>query len=483
MYSLVNPFQDDSPENLKQSQGADWHKPYEESPPGSPRTEINIVIEENSVTSCTTNSTSVNSLQSGSRIFASPVASLPEVQSLLEREVKQVAAPGPETGTVVLPSPGSTAPGTNSMVSTSSVTMFSSVASPPVLGNSAFSHHGVSQPGVLTLPVLQPAETGSVLPLLTGCPGSTSTASVSSVMSDLGAKTNSVPSLLVQNSAMNQSSTTEIDSTHTVIEEDRVTSCTTNNTTVKSEGQVVAQSTASVPNVQVLLEKGEQLTDPGSKTATAVLPETGSSVTGTNLTVSSTSVTSSVKAPLILTSPPLVGNSTLSPSGSPFGLITLPVLPPVGLPEAKTASILSSPGFAGTTLTGSNVGLFSSPSEDNTIPSSSSLVGTEPTSITIQAVVGNNIVPMVLQFVNPASIGIGNTNAVSSVNNTSDVKKTNNTNGNVDITRGNVDNTSENVDNTCGNVGTASENADNTSENVVNASENVENPFENVEKT
>ena len=147
-----------------------------------------------------------------------------------------------------------------------------------------------------------------------------------------------------------------------------------------------------------------------------VLPPTGSFMTSSPAAIPESTTTS---AGLVSSGLTKAGtSSSVSTDNTKPVPLTLSVLPPAGFPKA--GSFTTSPaGVSGstTTLAGlvssglANMGELSSKSSENTGPfpklQAQNNTLTDPTatrSVTIQAVVGNSIVPMVLQIVDPDMI-------------------------------------------------------------------------------
>ena len=154
-----------------------------------------------------------------------------------------------------------------------------------------------------------------------------------------------------------------------------------------------------------------------------VLPPTGSFMTSPQAGVSGSTTTSVGLVSSGLTKAGL--SSSVSTDNTKPVPLTVSVLPPTGFPT--TGSFMTSPaGVLGstTTLAGlvssglANMGELSSKSSENAGPfpklQAQNNTMTDPAatrSVTIQAVVGNSIVPMVLQFVDPNMIAVGGKSA------------------------------------------------------------------------
>ena len=156
-----------------------------------------------------------------------------------------------------------------------------------------------------------------------------------------------------------------------------------------------------------------------------VLPPTGSFMTSSPAGVSGSTTTSAGLVSSGLTKAGTSTSSSVSTDNTKPVPLTLSVLPPAGFPSA--GSFMTSPaGVSGatTTLGGlvssglANIGKSSSHSSENTGPfpqlqaQNDTLTDSTATrSVTIQAVVGNSIVPMALQFVDPNMIAMGGKSA------------------------------------------------------------------------
>ena len=154
-----------------------------------------------------------------------------------------------------------------------------------------------------------------------------------------------------------------------------------------------------------------------------VLPPTGSIMTSSPAGVSGSTTT---PAGLVSSGLTKAGTSYVSTNNTKPVPLTLSVLPPAGFPTTGSFMTSSPAGVSGSTSTLAglvssglaNMGELSSKSSENTGPfpklQAQNNTLTDPTatrSVTIQAVVGNSIVPMVLQFVDPNMIAMGGKSA------------------------------------------------------------------------
>lgn len=138
---------------------------------------------------------------------------------------------------------------------------------------------------------------------------------------------------------------------------------------------------------------------------------------------------SSGTMPLVFASP--VGSDVSSSQVSSFGLFTLPVLPSAGLPVTGSSTTLSStPAANGLSAVGltlpvipsASVSMSAGLSSDtrvSTSATSNAVISDTAGSVNLQALLGNNLIPVIVDLVNDSNTGsLGIANSVSVIGST-----------------------------------------------------------------
>lgn len=127
---------------------------------------------------------------------------------------------------------------------------------------------------------------------------------------------------------------------------------------------------------------------------------------------------SSGTMPLVFASP--VGSDVSSSQVSSFGLFTLPVLPSAGLPVTGSSTTLSSTPLP--VIPSASVSMSAGLSSDtkvSTSVTSNAVTSDTAGSVNLQALLGNNLIPVIVDLVNDSNTGsLGIANSVSVIRST-----------------------------------------------------------------